>query len=79
MDERKQTQMRSGSATRTRPIRDVVRIGQVWEHHRPEYFIQIKQIHRADRLVEAWFDAPSGGESHGVTFADLQREYELVE
>ena len=60
-------------------IRDVVQIGQVWKHHRPEFSIQIKQIHRADRLVEARIDRPEGRERQGITFADLQREYELVD
>ena len=60
-------------------IREVVRIGQVWKHHGPEFSIQIKQIHRADRLVEACIDGPEGRERQGITFADLQREYELVD
>ena len=60
-------------------IRDVVQIGQVWQHHGPEFSIQIKQIHRADRLVEAFIDRPEGRERQGITFADLQREYELVD
>jgi hypothetical protein len=60
-------------------IRDVVCIGQVWQHHEPDFSIRIKQIHRADRLVEAWLDTPGGRESHGVAFADLRREYELLE
>ena len=60
-------------------IRNVVQIGQVWKHHGPEFSIQIKQIHRADRLVEACIDGPEGRERQGITFADLQREYELVD
>jgi hypothetical protein len=66
-------------------IREVVRIGQVWQHHGPEgpegpeYSIQIKQIHRADRAVEAWFERPEGRKSRAVPFADLARAYELVE
>ena len=60
-------------------IRGVVQIGQVWKHHRPEFSVQITQIHRADRLVEACIDGPDGHERRGITFADLQREYELVE
>ncbi len=59
-------------------LRDVLRIGQVWEHHGPQFSIRIKQIHRADHLVEAWFDTPRGPEPHDVTFADLRRDYELV-
>ena len=59
-------------------IRDLVGIGQVWQHDEPRFRIEIRQIHRADRLVEAWFDGPEGRESHGVTFAALQGEYELV-
>jgi hypothetical protein len=60
-------------------IRNVVRIGQVWQHHGAEYSIQIKQIHRADRAVEAWFEGPEGRISRAVPFADLGRAYELVE
>ena len=60
-------------------MRDIVQIGQVWKHHGPEFSIQIKQIHRADRLVEACIDRPEGHERQGITFADLQREYELVD
>lgn len=60
-------------------IRDVVGIGQVWQHRRPEFSIEIKQVHRADRLVEAWFDSSDGHRSRGVTFADLSREYELLD
>ncbi len=61
-----------------RPVRDLVRIGQVWEHRGPRFAIEIKQIHRADRLVEARVKLPGGIESRGVSFADLGREYELV-
>jgi hypothetical protein len=70
----------SRSATaKCNQIRNVVGIGQIWQHHRPEFSIAIKQIHRADRLVEAWFDGPDGRASHDVTFADLRREYELLD
>lgn len=70
----------SRAATEQRNIiRKVVQIGQVWKHHGPEFCIQIKQIHRADRLVEACIDGPGGREKQGIKFADLQREYELVE
>jgi hypothetical protein len=60
-------------------VRDVVRIGQVWQHHGPEYSIEIKQIHRADHAVEAWFEGPEGRKSRAVPFADMARAYELVE
>jgi hypothetical protein len=60
-------------------VRDLLRIGQVWQHHGSEQSIQIRQIHRADRVVEAWFDTPDGLRSHAVAFADLQHDYELVE
>jgi hypothetical protein len=60
-------------------IRTVVQIGQVWKHDGEEFSVQIKQIHRADRLVEACIVGRSGRERRPITFADLQREYELVE
>ena len=66
------------TAANRRSVRDLVRIGQVWEHRGPGFAIEIKQIHRADRLVEAWVELPGGVESRGVSFADLGREYELV-
>lgn len=71
--------MPSARAAQPNFIRNVVRIGQVWQHHEPEFSIQIRQIHRADRLVEASIDGPEGRERHGITFADLQREYDVVE
>jgi hypothetical protein len=71
--------MASATTAQRNSIRDMVRIGQEWQHHEPEFCIQIKQIHRADHLVEAWLDGPDGRASHAVTFADLRREYELVE
>ena len=70
--------MPRASTARRNIIREVVQIGQVWKHHGPEFSIQIKQIHRADRLVEACIDGPEGPERHGITFADLQREYAVV-
>lgn len=70
--------MTSTGAVRRKAIRSTVRIGQVWRHHGPEFTIRITQVHRVDGLVEAWFDGPHGGASHGVSFADLAREYELV-
>ena len=71
--------MRRASTEQRNISREVVRIGQVWRHHGPEFSIQIKQIHRADRLVEACIDAPEGRKRQGITFADLQREYDLVD
>ncbi len=70
--------MTSAGALQRKSIRNTVRIGQVWQHHGPEFTIRIKQVHRVDGLVEAWFDGPDGGASRGVTFTDLAREYELV-
>ena len=71
--------MESAATAQRNSIRNVVEIGQVWHHRGPEFSIEIKQIHRADQLVEAWLDGADGRESHGITFADLRREYELVE
>jgi hypothetical protein len=71
--------MPSAATAQRNSIRDMVEIGQVWQHHGDEFSIQIKQIHRADRLVEAWLDGPEGRKSHGITFADLKRQYALVE
>ena len=71
--------MPSPATAQRRSIREVVRIGQVWQHDGTEFPIHIKQIHRADRLVEAWRDGPEGREKQGITFADLQREYELID
>jgi hypothetical protein len=68
----------SGTTANAGSLPEVLRIGQVWEHDSPEFVIRIKQIHRADQLVEAWFDTPRGPEHHGVTFADLRRDYELI-
>jgi len=59
-------------------VRAIVRIGQVWRHRRHGSSIRIKQIHRADRTVEAWFDRPDARRSQQVAFADLRREYELT-
>jgi len=59
-------------------VRDIVRIGQVWRHRRQGSSIRIKQIHRADRTVEAWFERPDGRRPRQVPFADLRREYELT-
>ena len=71
--------MPSPATAQRRSIREVVRIGQVWQHDGTEFPIHIKQIHRADRLVEAWRDGPEGREKHGITFTDLQREYDLID
>jgi hypothetical protein len=71
--------MSTRAGAHSKALRDVLRIGQVWARREPHGSIQIKQIHRADRLVEAWFDTPRGPEAHGVSFADLRRDYELVE
>jgi hypothetical protein len=71
--------MPSATTAQRNSIRDMVQIGQVWQHDGADFCIQIKQIHRADRLVEAWIDGPDGRTSNGVTFADLRRQYALVE
>jgi hypothetical protein len=70
--------MTSAGAIQRKPIKNTIGIGQVWRHHSPEFSIRIKQVHRADALVEAWFDGPGGSACRGVTFADLAREYELI-
>jgi hypothetical protein len=71
--------MPSATTAQRNSIRDMVQIGQVWQHDGADFSIQIKQIHRADRLVEAWIDGPDGRTSNGVTFGDLRRQYALVE
>ncbi|MGO9961555.1 MAG: hypothetical protein ACLP50_37215 [Solirubrobacteraceae bacterium] len=71
--------MPSPAPAQRKVIREVIRIGQMWQPHGTDSAIQIKQIHRADRLVEAWRDGPDGRQRQGITFAELQREYELVE
>jgi hypothetical protein len=70
--------MPSDRAARSNPIRDVLRIGQVWEHDGNGYCVRITQIHRADRLVEACYEAPDGHRSRAVTFSELRRDYTLV-
>jgi len=66
-------------------VRDIVRIGQEWRHRRLQFPIRIKQIHRADRTVEAWFECsecsecPEGPHSRQLHFADLRREYDLID
>jgi hypothetical protein len=76
---KRRSNMPSPATAQRRSIREVVRIGQVWQHDGTEFPMHIKQIHRADRLVEAWRDGPEGREKQGITFADLQREYELID
>ena len=66
------------TSNKRRDVRAIVRIGQVWRHRRHGSSIRIKQIHRADRTVEAWFDRPDARRSQQVAFADLRREYELT-
>lgn len=70
--------MPATASSSRRPLRDLLTIGQVWQHHDPEFSIEVKQIHRADRLLEAWVPTPHGPETHIVTFADLRREYDLI-
>ncbi len=67
------------TTTRRRDIREVVRIGQVWRHRRDGSAICIKQIHRADRTVEASFDRVDGQRPRQVPFAELRRAYELTD
>lgn len=67
-----------GTVSRRGNVRDVVRIGQVWRHRRHGSAIRIKQIHRADRTVEAWFQPADGHRSRQVPFAELRRDYELT-
>ena len=71
--------MTSRAVAQRKSIREAVGIGQLWQHRGAEFCIHITQIHRADRIVEAWRDGPEGPERQTITFADLQREYELVE
>jgi hypothetical protein len=59
-------------------LRDLLTIGQTWQHHNPDFSIQVKQIYRADRLLEAWLQTPDGLEARTVTFAELRGEYELT-
>jgi hypothetical protein len=69
------------SATTSSPrprLRDLLTIGQVWQHRDPSFSIRVRQIHRADRLLEAWVQTPDGPEARTVTFTELRREYELI-
>ena len=71
--------MPSERAAQQNSIRDVLRIGQVWEHDGNGRCVWITQIHRADRLVEARYEAPGGHGSRAVTFSELGRDYTLVD
>ena len=71
--------MPTDRAARSNAIRDVLRIGQVWEHDGNGCCVRITQIHRADRLVEACYDAPDDHPSRPVTFSELGRIYKLVD
>lgn len=71
--------MPSERAAQSNSIRDVLRIGQVWEHDGNGCCVRITQIHRADRLVEACYDAPDDHPSRPVTFSELGRNYKLVD
>jgi len=71
--------MPTDRAARSNSIRDVLRIGQVWEHDGNGCCVRITQIHRADRLVEACYDAPDDHPSRPVTFRELGRNYKLVD
>ena len=70
--------MTSPAAEQRKSIREAVGIGQLWQRRGAEVCIEITQIHRADRLVEARHDGPDGPERQAITFAELKREYELV-
>ena len=71
--------MPTDRAARSNSIRDVLRIGQVWEHDGNGCCVRITQIHRADGLVEACYDAPDDHPSRPVTFSELGRNYKLVD
>ena len=71
--------MPTDRAARSNSIRDVLRIGQVWEHDGNGCCVRITQIHRADRLVEACYDPPDDHPSRPVTFSELRRDYTLVD
>ncbi len=61
-----------------RPLRDLLTIGQTWQHRDPDFSIQVKQIHRADRLLEACVPTSTGREARILSFADLGRDYDLI-
>ena len=71
--------MNVGTGKKRDSVRDTVRIGQVWRHRRQGSAIAIKQIHRADRTVEAWLQSADGRRSRQVSFAELRRDYELTD
>ena len=71
--------MPTDRAARSNSIRDVLRIGQVWEHDGNGCCVRITQIHRADRLVVACYDARDDHPSRPVTFSELGRNYKLVD
>jgi hypothetical protein len=62
-----------------RNVRDIVRIGQVWRHRAHGSTIRIKQIHRADRTVEAWLQLPGVARARQLPFAELRRDYQLAD
>ncbi len=70
--------MTATASSSRRPLRELLTIGQTWQHHDPDFSIQVKQIHRADRLLEAWVPTSGGREARIVSFADLSRDFELI-
>ncbi len=71
--------MSTGTNNKRGNVRDIVRIGQVWRHRRQGPAIAVKQIHRADRTVEARWQSADGPRSRQVPFAELRRDYELTD
>ncbi len=70
--------MPASASSSRRPLRDLLTIGQTWQHRDPDFSIEVKQVHRADRLLEAWVPTPTGPAARILSFADLSRDYELV-
>jgi hypothetical protein len=50
----------------------------VWRHRAHGSTIRIKQIHRADRTVEAWSQDLDVSRPRQLPFAQLRRDYELT-
>lgn len=68
----------AASAPKGARMRNVVRIGQRWQHRRTGLVVAVYQVHRADRQVEVY---PAGAEPTPrqlVPFAELKRRYRLL-
>ena len=71
----------SASATVEQPfarraMRDRVQIGQAWRRRRDRVVMRIRQIHRADRVVEL---VDGAGDVHLVAFRDLRTYWREVD